>query len=236
MQWFHIESTLESLGGLVKTLIAELCPHNFWFSRCAVDPWICIYNKCQDIFINYGCMTNHLKTDWLKTANIYYLRFVDEEFSEDCNQVSASAVVLLERKAWLDDLLLFFQDFLLILLFFCSWTKVALQCYISFRCTMQWCSIFADCYRLSQGSQVVLVVNSLPANTGDLRNAGSIPGWGRSPGGRQSKPLQYSCQENPKDREAWQAMVHSVAESQTRLNSDLAHTHKLLEDNMCWMV
>ena len=80
------------------------------------------------------------------------------------------------------------------------------------------------------------MVNSLPANTGDLRNAGSIPGWGRSPGGRQSKPLQYSCQENPKDREAWQAMVHSVAESQTRLNSDLAHTHKLLEDNMCWMV
>ena len=43
--------------------------------------------------------TNHLKTDWLETANIYYLRFVDEEFSEDCNQVSASAVVLLERKA-----------------------------------------------------------------------------------------------------------------------------------------
>lgn len=117
MQWFHIESTLESLGGLVKTLIAELCPHNFWFSRCAVDPWICISNKCQDIFINYGCMTNHLETDWLKTANVYYLRFVDEEFSEDCNQVSASAVVLLERKAWLDDLL-FFQDFLLILLFF----------------------------------------------------------------------------------------------------------------------
>jgi len=62
MQWFHIESTLKSLGGLVKTLIAELYPHNFWFSRCAVDPWICVSNKCQDIFINYGCITAAAKS------------------------------------------------------------------------------------------------------------------------------------------------------------------------------
>ena len=78
------------------------------------------------------------------------------------------------------------------------------------------------------------MVNSLPADTGDLRNTGSVPGWGGSPGRRPSKPLQYSCQENPKDREAWQATVRSVAESQTQLNSDLAHTHKLLQDNVLY--
>ena len=52
-------------------------------------------------------------------------------------------------------------------------------------------------------SQVVLVVKNLPANTGDLRDTGSIPGSGRSPGGGYGNPLQYSCLENPTDREAW---------------------------------
>ena len=52
-------------------------------------------------------------------------------------------------------------------------------------------------------SQVVLVVKNLPANTGDLRDTGSIPGSGRSPGGGYVNPLQYSCLENPTDREAW---------------------------------
>ena len=46
-------------------------------------------------------------------------------------------------------------------------------------------------------------------NVGDL---GSIPGLGRSLGGGPSNPLQDSCLENPMDRGAWQAMVHSVAE------------------------
>ena len=45
-------------------------------------------------------------------------------------------------------------------------------------------------------------------NVGDL---GSIPGSGRSPGGGNSHPLQYSCLENPMDRGAWQATVHGVA-------------------------
>ena len=49
-------------------------------------------------------------------------------------------------------------------------------------------------------------------NAGDV---GSIPGWGRSPGGGQGNPLQYSCLENPKDRVAWPATVHSVARSDT---------------------
>ena len=51
-------------------------------------------------------------------------------------------------------------------------------------------------------------VKNLPANAGDVRDTGSIPGSGRSPEGENSNPLQYSCLENPMDREAWQASVH----------------------------
>ena len=64
---------------------------------------------------------------------------------------------------------------------------------------------------------MALVVKNLPANAGDLREAGLIPGWGRSPGGGQDNPLQYSCLEKPMDRGAWQATVHGVAQSRTRL-------------------
>ena len=52
-------------------------------------------------------------------------------------------------------------------------------------------------------------------NAGDVRDAGSIPGWGRSPGVGNSKPLQYSYLENPMNRGAWQATVHRIAESDT---------------------
>ena len=52
------------------------------------------------------------------------------------------------------------------------------------------------------------MVKNLPANAGDVRDTGSIPGSGRSPEGENSNPLQYSCLENPMDREAWQASVH----------------------------
>ena len=52
-----------------------------------------------------------------------------------------------------------------------------------------------------RASQVALVVKNLPANAGDLRDAGSIPGSGRSPGEGHCNPLQYSCLENPMDGE-----------------------------------
>ena len=55
------------------------------------------------------------------------------------------------------------------------------------------------------------------ASAGDTGDAGSIPGSGRSPGGGNGNPLQYSCMQNPMDREAWQATVHRVAKSQTQL-------------------
>ena len=57
------------------------------------------------------------------------------------------------------------------------------------------------------------MVKNLPANAGDVREASSIPGLGRSPREGNGNPLQYSYLQNPMDRGAWQAMVHRVAES-----------------------
>ena len=59
-----------------------------------------------------------------------------------------------------------------------------------------------------RASQVALVVETLPANAGDLRVYGSIPGSGRVPGGGHGNPLQCSFLENLMDRGAWRAMVH----------------------------
>ena len=55
--------------------------------------------------------------------------------------------------------------------------------------------------------RVALVVKNPPANAGDVREAGSVPGF--------NSPLQYSCLENPMNKGAWWAMVHRVAKSQT---------------------
>ena len=63
---------------------------------------------------------------------------------------------------------------------------------------------------------MALVVKNLPANAGDIRDVGSIPELGRSPGGGHGSPLQYSCLENPMDRGAWQTTVHRVTKSQTQ--------------------
>ena len=62
------------------------------------------------------------------------------------------------------------------------------------------------------------MVKNLPANAGDARDMGSIPGLGRSPGVGNGNPFQYSCLGKYIDREAWRATVHGVAESQTQLS------------------
>ena len=62
---------------------------------------------------------------------------------------------------------------------------------------------------------MALEVKNPPANSGDIRDLGSIPGLGRSPGEGHGNPLQYSCLENPVDREAWWAMVHRVTQNRT---------------------
>ena len=66
------------------------------------------------------------------------------------------------------------------------------------------------------------VINTLPANAGDM---GMIPGWGSSSAWENGNPLQYSCLGNPKDRGAWQAIAHGVAESDTMEHT---HTHIVL--------
>ena len=69
---------------------------------------------------------------------------------------------------------------------------------------------------------MVLVVKNLAANTGDIRDASSIPKSERSPGGGHGNPLQYFCLENPHVQRAWwqavgggAAIVHRIAQSQT---------------------
>ena len=69
------------------------------------------------------------------------------------------------------------------------------------------------------------LVKNLSSNAGDL---GSIPGLVRSLGEENGNPLQYSCLENPTDRGAWQAMVHGITKSQTRLSDCRFHFFLLL--------
>ena len=72
-----------------------------------------------------------------------------------------------------------------------------------FHCTMM----------LPSKNKVTLVVKNLPANVGDIRDAGSIPGSRRSPGRGKDNKLQYSCLENPIDRGPWWATIHRITES-----------------------
>ena len=59
------------------------------------------------------------------------------------------------------------------------------------------------------------MVKNRPANAGDTRDVGLIPGLGKSPGVGNGDPLRYSCLESPMDRGAWWATVHGVAKSWT---------------------
>ena len=68
------------------------------------------------------------------------------------------------------------------------------------------------------------MVKDLPASARDVRDSGSIPGLGRSPGEGNGNTLQYSCVENPIDRGAWGVAVHRVTKSQTRLEQLSTHT------------
>ena len=72
-----------------------------------------------------------------------------------------------------------------------------------------------------------LVVKNPPANAGGVRDSGSIPRLGRSPGGGHSNPLQYSCLENLMDRGAWWATVHRVAKSWTGVKRLSTHAQVL---------
>ena len=73
-----------------------------------------------------------------------------------------------------------------------------------------------DSYHLSyQGIRSGAVVKNLPANSGDTRDTGSILGLGRSSGGGNGNPVQYSFLENSMDKGGWMATVYGVAELNT---------------------
>ena len=67
------------------------------------------------------------------------------------------------------------------------------------------------------------VVKNPPASAGDIRDVGSVPRLGRSPGDGNGCPLQYSCLENPMDRGAWWATARGVAESDMAERLTLSH-------------
>ena len=77
------------------------------------------------------------------------------------------------------------------------------------------------------------VVKNPPASAGNTGDASSIPGSGRSPGGGNGNPLQYSFLENPMDRGAWQATVHGITKSQTWLGDWTQSTHTHISKHTC---
>ena len=84
----------------------------------------------------------------------------------------------------------------------------------------------------TRASQVALVVKNPPGK--DLREAGSIPGSGRSPGRGHGTAPQYSCLENPMDRGAWWATVHRATKSQTQLRWLNTHAHNPNKQGDVW--
>ena len=80
-----------------------------------------------------------------------------------------------------------------------------------------------------------IVLKNPPAKVGDTRDSSSIPGLGRSPGGGNGNPLQYSFLENPMDRGAWRATVHGVTKSGTWLSTDTKEWTKKNTGNV-WVI
>ena len=76
------------------------------------------------------------------------------------------------------------------------------------------------------------MVKNLPTNARDIRDVVSISGSGRSPQEEQGNPFQYSCLENPMEREVWWATVHRVSKSQTQKN----YTKKIFMTQIIMMV
>ena len=99
-----------------------------------------------------------------------------------------------------------------------------------------WCLVYSECteeIRNSRGTQEAPVVKNSSANARDIKDPDLITESGRSSGGGNGKPLQYSCLENPMDRGPWWVIVHRVAESDTTeaTQSDTA----LGCQQLCWV-
>ena len=88
-------------------------------------------------------------------------------------------------------------------------------------------------FTLKGASRVALVVKNPPANAGDTRDTGLIPGSGRSPGLGNGSPLQYSCLGNPMDKGPWKASVHGVVKSWTWLSKKNQKLLRLRRECKC---
>ena len=110
--------------------------------------------------------------------------------------------------------------FLILFCFQLYWDIIDIWRCVSSRCTMWW----FETHVLWWAFQVALVVKNMPANARELRDTGSVPGLGRSPGGGHGNPFQYSRLENSMDRGAWWVTVHGVAKSRTWLSSFAQHS------------
>ena len=97
-------------------------------------------------------------------------------------------------------------------------SRRSLSCQIPLEAGPGFLRYFDKCWTFC-ATQVAPVVKNLPANSGDVKDVGLIPGLGRSSGGGQGNPLQYSCLENPMDRGGWQATVYKVAKNWTQLGT-----------------
>ena len=87
----------------------------------------------------------------------------------------------------------------------------------------------------NNNSQVVLVVRNLPANAGDTRDVGLIPGLGRFPGVEHGTSLQYSCLESPMDRGAWQA-TEICKESDTTKHTHNSNSNEVIVEIQDWII
>ena len=87
-------------------------------------------------------------------------------------------------------------------------------------------------YEIIRASHMAPVVKNLPAKARDIRDTGSIPELGRSPGRGHGNPFQNSCLENPMDRGDWQATVHGVTKSWTRLKQLSTYAHEIIKTSL----
>ena len=87
------------------------------------------------------------------------------------------------------------------------------------------CTLLCKPQQTNTGSPMALVVKNRPANAGDARDSGTIPGSGRSPAGGNGNPLQYSCLENSRDRGTWQGVVKGAAKSRIWLSTHTEQTN-----------
>ena len=99
-----------------------------------------------------------------------------------------------------------------------------LEVFLSPSCIELFKEKFLDLDMLSNGLPSCAIVKNPSANAEDTRDLGLMPGSGRSSGVGNGNPPQYSCWENSMDRGAWQAIVHGVTKSWTRLN-ECAQAH-----------